>query len=156
MRNYDKIVNQTLEDVYDSAISEAKTIRELDLLDEAESRNKDRNTFYIWTDEIRKKILTEELGIIQCDVLKKLIDIPRYDDTKEKEEFSESVKEQIMERDNHTYQLCLGARMEPVLNAHHIIPNSSGDINNGIILCSKCHNLVHTLLRELGYKYYIR
>ena len=59
-------------------------------------------------------------------------------------------------RDNHTCQEC-NVRNKNI-NAHHIIPfaklfydkdeTTMWDINNGITLCQKCHNLKHTGVKK--------
>ena len=54
-------------------------------------------------------------------------------------------KNEVLERDNHTCQLCGCNDEDAILHIHHIKKYSEykhlrTDINNGITLCNKCHN----------------
>ena len=55
-------------------------------------------------------------------------------------------KEYIKSRDNYTCQNCKGKSKDKHLHVHHIIFRSNGgtdDVNNLILLCKPCHDIVH-------------
>lgn len=54
----------------------------------------------------------------------------------------------VRERDNHECQIC--GKTDGILHAHHLnakhlFPEQSLNVNNGITLCSKCHHSFHSL-----------
>ena len=56
-------------------------------------------------------------------------------------------KNEVLERDDYTCQLCGCNDEDAILHAHHIKKHSEyeylrNDINNGITLCNKCHNKI--------------
>lgn len=58
--------------------------------------------------------------------------------------FTESVKDEVRERDNFMCRIC---GRDVNLHVHHIIPRKRGgnhDINNLILLCSSCHRAIET------------
>jgi len=63
------------------------------------------------------------------------------------QEFNESLKEQIRDRDNRVCQMCLMTETEngKKLQVHHIDWNKqNSDPLNLISLCTKCHGKIHT------------
>jgi|GEM_PF-3299669 len=85
-------------------------------------------------------------------LLKKLVnDIPFYDSKQKNKPFSNSVKEKILKKYRFTCALC--GSIDDV-NAHHIEPQGSSSVSNGIVLCSMCHTIVHCYLKVFrNYKY---
>ena len=68
--------------------------------------------------------------------------------------YADSEYDKIYERDNYTCQLCgVTESLNTKLIIHHIIPLPYGDSKkeNLILLCTKCHRFIHSLLRLKGY-----
>lgn len=61
-----------------------------------------------------------------------------------------NVREYVLARDQHTCQWCRGKSKDPILNVHHIESRKSGgdSSDNLIVLCEKCHNLIHRTHQE--------
>lgn len=70
--------------------------------------------------------------------------VPRKNvETRRQNQFSDSQKEKIKQRDEY---MCVKCGAESQLQVHHIIPIESGgegNINNGATLCKSCHDAVH-------------
>ena len=74
-------------------------------------------------------------------------DIPyKLNKDKPKEDVSDEIRKLIFERDK-VCQLC-GSNKQLII--HHIIPNGPADPNNLILLCRRCHTIVHLLLAVSG------
>jgi|GEM_PF-3217840 len=57
----------------------------------------------------------------------------------------QKLREQVLERDNYTCQICLNQLTE--LNIHHLIPRRRqglDSINNLTSVCDTCHGLIET------------
>ena len=68
-------------------------------------------------------------------------------------------KKDVLKRDNYTCQLCGCINEDTILNVHHIERYSDNeelrtDINNGITLCYKCHQMVFG--KEKEYEEYFK
>ena len=90
---------------------------------------------------------------INSEVLKRLIDdVPYCGDLvsiNNNESIRDEDREYVLERENYKCKVCnQGGRA-----IHHIIPRPYGnnDINNLVLLCTKCHRFVHWHLFEKGY-----
>lgn len=86
-------------------------------------------------------------------------DIPSdLDRKKKKEPITKELREQVIERDKSTCQLCglqdrygnPGYDLPGKLAIHHIIPNGKAELDNTITLCRYCHNAVHAILYASG------
>jgi 5-methylcytosine-specific restriction endonuclease McrA len=73
------------------------------------------------------------------------------DKSRVKETYTMEQREKIKLRDHFTCQLC--DHKNRSLRVHHIDPYGSAADENLITLCASCHDLVHNLLRDKGYKY---
>jgi 5-methylcytosine-specific restriction endonuclease McrA len=83
-------------------------------------------------------------------------DIPfNLDKSFKKEKIPSDIRQLIIERDGNKCRLCgkidsfgCGGEfgMDGDLNIHHIIPNGKSYLDNLLVLCIKCHMLVHLVL----------
>ena len=80
----------------------------------------------------------------------RLTQIPRgLDWNKSKEPISPEMRRMIYRRDNWTCQICWrtsasGLSYIPII--HHIIPNGPATPENLILLCQRCHTIIHRVL----------
>lgn len=89
-------------------------------------------------------------------LLKLTQDIPsNLDKSIKKEPISDDIRKLVVKRDGCKCRLCdkvdnfgCGGEygMDGDLNIHHIIPNGKSSVDNLIVLCIKCHMLVHLIL----------
>jgi len=87
------------------------------------------------------------------DLLVKLVrDVPdNLDWDKEKEKVPKNVDVRVRVRDGNRCRLCgRGGDGERRLIVHHIIPNGNAEMDNLILLCGRCHAVVHELLAIAG------
>lgn len=94
--------------------------------------------------------MLKEIININTDLLQKLInDVPAYSGGR-KQRFTDAVKKEIQSRDNYSCQLC----NRPGSICHHVYPSGPGTVENGIVLCGRCHGAIHQLLETFrGYSY---
>lgn len=138
-------IEQTLNDVVD--------IDFLELLSDIESDGQNRESFNKF---IIHKIKMIKFGISGFDLnlLDRLLNhVPLYEEGKVKESFSNELKEYIYTRDNSECQLCHNSWKG--LYCHHINPQGKAEEDNLITLCVNCHEIIHRLLKNKGYPYYI-
>jgi len=93
---------------------------------------------------------------VNHEVLEKIVNnIPFCSEAcKRNSRYDDSEYDEIYERDNYTCQLCGATEsLNTKLVVHHIIPLPYGDSKkeNLILLCTRCHRFVHSLLRLKGY-----
>lgn len=109
--------------------------------------------------EYRKKLSDAHLGQIPWNLGKKYISQKTRDDSTciSRNGFKANEWRQlVLERDNFTCQDCGCANEDKKLHAHHIIKWDDNielrfDINNGLTLCTKCHNKIHGFQKGIGY-----
>lgn len=94
-------------------------------------------------------------GVVDLDVFDRLVNKVPFFENKgiRKEQHTQEQRKAVLERDNHTCQLCKVTG--DCLLCHHIIPNGSADLINLIMLCESCHKAIHVLLQLKDYKYYM-
>jgi len=93
---------------------------------------------------------------VNHEILEKIVNnIPFCSEVcKRNSRYDDSEYDEIYERDNYTCQLCGATEsLNTKLVVHHIIPLPYGDSKkeNLILLCTRCHRFVHSLLRLKGY-----
>jgi len=138
--------------VIEKEIQKIESPDEIRALIESEQLNKNRKTVFESLASRYQYLMLKEKGF-NTDLLTFLLNEPPFfDKNKEKEEFTEKRKKEILQRDNYTCQLCYS--MTRRLSVHHINPQGSADPDNLITLCNGCHNAVHRILRNKGYPYY--
>lgn len=114
----------------------------------------ERITYRIQIKKQINKLLIIKNGVIDYDVLKKLVDDipfhnPLFDN---KENVSPLMKSIILDRDR-TCILCHGTSGNEYLDVHHVIPGTNANQDNLVLLCMSCHEIVHLLLKRKGYRY---
>jgi len=140
--------------VIEKEIRSINSPEEIKILIESEQLNKNRKSVFEILASRYQYLMLKEKGF-NTDLLTFLLnEIPFFDKSKEKEEFTEKRKKEVLKRDKYTCQLCYS--MTRRLTVHHIKPQGSADPDNLITLCSGCHNAVHRILRNKGYPYYYR
>lgn len=93
---------------------------------------------------------------VNHEILEKIVNnVPfHYEVCKRNSRYDDSEYDEIYERDNYMCQLCGAVEsLNTKLIIHHIIPLPYGDSRkeNLILLCTRCHRFVHSLLRLKGY-----
>ena len=74
------------------------------------------------------------------------------DTSKNKEQVTGETREEVMSRDKGSCRLCRVENPDgkTKMMIHHIIPNGPATLDNLVLLCYRCHMIVHDLLWKDG------